>query len=128
MSKRAILSNDAPAPIGPYSQAIQVGDWIFISGQIPVDPHTGELVAGGIATQTRQTLQNLQAVLTAVGLCLDNVVKTTIYMTDLKMFAEMNAVYETYFRPPYPARATVQVAALPKGAQVEIEAIAYAGG
>jgi len=128
MNKQAILSDDAPAPIGPYSQATRVGDWIFISGQIPIDPSTGELVPGGIAAQTRQVLQNLQAVLTAVGLNLDSVVKTTIYLTDLTMFSEMNEVYATYFRPPYPARATVEVRALPKGAQVEIEAIAYAGG
>lgn len=128
MTKQAIFSSDAPAPIGPYSQATRIGDWIFISGQIPIDPVTGELIAGGVAAQTKQVLQNLQAVLTAVGLSLDSVVKTTIYMTDLNMFAEMNAVYSQYFRPPYPARATVQVSALPKGAQVEIEAIAYAGG
>lgn len=128
MTKQAILSKDAPAPIGPYSQATRVGDWIFLSGQIPIDPQTGELIAGGVAAQTKQVLQNLQAVLTAMGLNLDSIVKTTIYMTDLNMFAEMNEVYATYFRPPYPARATVQVSALPKGAQVEIEAIAYAGG
>ncbi|MCX7924839.1 MAG: RidA family protein [Fimbriimonadales bacterium] len=128
MSKQAILSNDAPAPIGPYSQATRVGDWIFISGQIPIDPQTGELILGGVAAQTKQVLLNLQAILTSVGLNLDSVVKTTIYLTDLNMFAEMNEVYATYFRPPYPARATVQVSALPKGAQVEIEAIAYAGG
>jgi 2-iminobutanoate/2-iminopropanoate deaminase len=127
-SKQAVLSQDAPAPIGPYSQAVRVGDWVFLSGQIPVDPHTGEVVAGGIEAQTRQVLQNLQAVLTALGLNLDSIVKTTIYLTDLSMFAEMNEVYETYFHPPYPARATVQVSALPKGVQVEIEAIAYAGG
>ncbi len=128
MTKQAILSNDAPAPIGPYSQATRVGDWIFLSGQIPIDPLTGELIEGGVAAQTRQVLQNLQAVLTALGLNLDSIVKTTIYLTDLTMFAEMNAVYATYFRPPYPARATVQVSALPMGALVEIEAIAYAGG
>ncbi len=128
MTKQAILSKDAPAPIGPYSQATRVGDWIFLSGQIPIDPQTGELIVGGVAAQTKQVLQNLQAVLTAMGLNLDSIVKTTIYMTDLNMFAEMNEVYETYFRPPYPARATVQVSALPKGAHVEIEAIAYAGG
>lgn len=128
MKKQAILSHDAPAPIGPYSQAVRVGNWIYISGQIPIDPVTGELVAGGVAAQTKQVLQNLQAVLTAVGLNLDSIVKTTIYMTDLTMFAEMNEVYSHYFHPPYPARATVQVSALPRGAQVEIEAIAYAGG
>ncbi|MCS7272658.1 MAG: RidA family protein [Fimbriimonadales bacterium] len=128
MAKQAILSEDAPAPIGPYSQATRVGDWIFVSGIIPIDPTTGELVAGGIITQTRQVLQNLQAVLNAAGLNLDSVVKTTIYMTDLSMFPEMNQVYAAYFKPPYPARATVQVSGLPKGAQIELEAIAYAGG
>jgi reactive intermediate/imine deaminase len=87
MHKQAILSQDAPAPIGPYSQAVRVGDWVFLSGQIPVDPHTGEVVAGGIEAQTRQVLQNLQAVLTALGLNLDSIVKTTIYLTDLSMFA-----------------------------------------
>ena len=127
MGKEAVLSSDAPAPIGPYSQAVRVGNWVFISGQIPVDPATGEIVPGGIATQTRQVLQNLQAVLTALGASLDNVVKTTIYMTNLDEFAEMNAVYETYFRPPYPARATVQVADLPRHALIEIEAIAWIG-
>ncbi len=127
MKKQAILSHDAPAPIGPYSQAVRVGNWIYISGQIPIDPATGELIVGGVAAQTKQVLQNLQAVLTAVGLNLDNIVKTTIYLTDLTMFAEMNEVYSNYFHPPYPARATVQVSALPKGAQVEIEAIAYVG-
>jgi 2-iminobutanoate/2-iminopropanoate deaminase len=127
MGKEAVLSSDAPAPIGPYSQAVRVGNWAFISGQIPVDPATGEIVPGGIASQTRQVLQNLQAVLTAVGASLDHVVKTTIYMTNLDEFAEMNAVYETYFRPPYPARATVQVAALPRHALIEIEAIAWIG-
>ncbi|GIV11159.1 MAG: reactive intermediate/imine deaminase [Fimbriimonadales bacterium] len=127
MTKQAILSQDAPAPIGPYSQAVRVGDWIFISGQIPIDPATGKMITGGVATQTKQVLQNLQAVLTAVGLNLDSIVKTTIYMTDLSMFAELNEVYANYFHPPFPARATVQVSALPMGAQVEIEAIAYAG-
>ncbi len=127
MGKEAVLSPDAPAPIGPYSQAVRVGNWVFISGQIPVDPSTGEVVPGGITAQTRQVLQNLQAVLNAVGASLDHVVKTTIYMTNLGEFAEMNAIYETYFRPPYPARATVQVADLPRHALIEIEAIAYIG-
>ncbi len=125
MGKEAVLSPDAPAPIGPYSQAVRVGNWVFLSGQIPVDPNTGEIVPGGIEAQTRQVLQNLQAVLTALGASLDSIVKTTIYMTDLSEFAQMNAVYETYFRPPYPARATVQVAQLPREALIEIEAIAW---
>lgn len=127
MGKEAVLSSDAPAPIGPYSQAVRVGNWVFVSGQIPVDPSTGEIVPGGITAQTRQVLQNLQAVLNAVGASLDHVVKTTIYMTNLGEFAEMNAIYETYFRPPYPARATVQVSALPRHALIEIEAIAHLG-
>jgi 2-iminobutanoate/2-iminopropanoate deaminase len=127
MGKEAVLSPDAPAPIGPYSQAVRVGNWVFLSGQIPLDPTTGEIVPGGIAAQTRQVLQNLQAVLTALGANLDSVVKTTIYMTNLDEFAEMNAVYETYFHPPYPARATVQVADLPRHALIEIEAVAYIG-
>lgn len=125
MAKKAILSHDAPAPIGPYSQAVQVGNWIFISGQIPIDPTTGKVIDGGIATQTRQVLQNLQSVLTAVGLSLDAIVKTTIYLTDLGEFGTVNEIYEEYFHPPYPARATVEVSALPKGVRVEIEAIAY---
>ncbi|MEN3002056.1 MAG: RidA family protein [Armatimonadota bacterium] len=127
MGKTAVFSPDAPAPIGPYSQAVRVGNWVFISGQIPIDPATGEIVPGGIAAQTRQVLQNLQAILNAVGASLDSVVKTTIYMTNLNEFAEMNAVYETYFQPPYPARATVQVADLPRHALIEIEAIAHIG-
>jgi len=127
MGKEVVLSPDAPAPIGPYSQAVRVGNWVFISGQIPVDPTTGEIVPGGIEAQTRQVLQNLQAVLTALGASLDSVVKTTIYMVDLSEFAEMNAVYETYFHPPYPARATVQVADLPRHALIEIEAVAHIG-
>ncbi len=127
MGKQAVLSPDAPAPIGPYSQAVRVGDWLYLSGQIPVDPTTGELVEGGIQAQTRQVLQNLQAVLTAVNANLQNIVKVTIYMVDLGSFQEMNEVYAEYFSPPYPARATVEVAALPKGALIEIEAVAYLG-
>ncbi len=127
MGKEAVLSPDAPAPIGPYSQAARVGDWLFISGQIPIDPTTGNIVPGGIHAQTRQVLLNLQAVLTGVGANLDRVVKVTIYMTDLRQFPEMNEVYATYFSEPYPARATVEVSALPKGALIEIEAIAYLG-
>lgn len=127
MGKQAVLSPDAPAPIGPYSQAVRVGDWLYLSGQIPVDPSTGKLVEGGIHAQTRQVLQNLQAVLTAVNVSLQDVVKVTIYMVDLDSFQEMNEIYAEYFSPPYPARATVQVSALPKGALIEIEAVAYVG-
>lgn len=127
MGKQAVLSPDAPAPIGPYSQAVRVGDWLYLSGQIPIDPCTGALVEGGIQAQTRQVLQNLQGVLTAVNASLQDVVKVTIYMVDLDSFQEMNEVYAEYFSPPYPARATVEVSALPKGALIEIEAVAYLG-
>lgn len=127
MGKKAVFSKDAPAPIGPYSQAVRVGDWLFVSGQIPVDPSTNEVVSGGIVAQTRQVLQNLQAILNAEGASLQNIVKTTIYLQDLYDFKAMNEVYETYFSQPYPARATVEVSALPKGVLIEIEAIAYLG-
>jgi len=125
MTKQAVYSADAPAPIGPYSQAVRVGDWLFISGQIPVDPVNNEVVPGGIRAQTKQVLQNLQAILNAEGASLQHVVKTTIYLQDLDDFKAMNEVYATYFTEPYPARATVQVAALPRGVLIEIEAIAY---
>ncbi|GIV14465.1 MAG: RidA family protein [Fimbriimonadales bacterium] len=127
MTKQAVYSEDAPAPIGPYSQAVRVGDWLFISGQIPVDPVNNEVVPGGIRAQTKQVLQNLQAILNAEGASLQHVVKTTIYLQDLDDFKAMNEVYATYFTEPYPARATVQVAALPRGVLIEIEAIAYLG-
>ncbi|MCL6534055.1 MAG: RidA family protein [Armatimonadetes bacterium] len=127
MTKQAVYSADAPAPIGPYSQAVRVGDWLFISGQIPVDPVNNEVVPGGIRAQTKQVLQNLQAILNAEGASLQHVVKTTIYLQDLDDFKAMNEVYATYFTEPYPARATVQVAALPRGVLIEIEAIAYLG-
>ncbi len=127
MTKKAVYSADAPAPIGPYSQAVRVGDWLFISGQIPVDPVNNEIAPGGIKAQTKQVLQNLQAILNAEGASLQNVVKTTIYLQDLDDFKAMNEVYATYFTEPYPARATVEVAALPRGVLIEIEAIAYLG-
>lgn len=127
MTKKAVYSADAPAPIGPYSQAVRVGDWLFISGQIPVDPVNNEIAPGGIQAQTKQVLQNLQAILNAEGASLQNVVKTTIYLQDLDDFKAMNEVYATYFTEPYPARATVEAAALPRGVLIEIEAIAYLG-
>ncbi len=127
MTKKAVYSADAPAPIGPYSQAVRVGDWLFISGQIPVDPVNNEIAPGGIKAQTKQVLQNLQAILNAEGASLQNVVKTTIYLQDLDDFKAMNEVYAAYFTEPYPARATVEVAALPRGVLIEIEAIAYLG-
>ena len=121
----AIRSERAPDPVGPYSQAVASGDLLFLSGQIPLDPASGELVAGEIEDQTHRVLANLSAVLEAGGSSLGQVVKTTVYLTDLSLFPRMNAVYAEYFSgDPAPARATVQVAALPLGSKVEIDAIA----
>jgi 2-iminobutanoate/2-iminopropanoate deaminase len=127
MTHQAIETPDAPRAIGPYSQAIKSGELLFLSGQIPLDPATGELVSGGIEIQTRRVLENLGQILKSAGGSFADVVKTTIYLVDLGEFAAMNAVYATYFAAPAPARATVQVAALPKGAHIEIEAIARLG-
>lgn len=118
-----VATSDAPQAIGPYSQAIDTGTAVFVSGQIPALPN-GTLVDGGVAAQTERCLLNVTAILKAAGLGLKDVVKTTVFMTDLSQFAAMNEVYAKHFASPYPARATVQVAALPKGAGVEIEAIA----
>ncbi len=126
-SKTAISTTAAPAAIGPYSQAIRVGDTLFTSGQIPTDPATGSFVAGGIQEQTTQVCKNLKAILAHAGLDLIHVVKTTVFLKDMKDFAAMNEVYATFFAPKGaipPARSTVQVAALPKDALVEIEVIA----
>lgn len=123
MSKQIISTTDAPAAIGTYSQAVRVGNTIWVSGQIPLDPRTQELVAGDIETQTRQVFDNLQAIVVAAGATLDNVVKANVYLTDLSHFALVNKVMAEYFREPYPARAAVGVAALPRGAQVEVECI-----
>ena len=125
MKKTVVVSAAARAAIGPYSQAVRAGGFLYLSGQVPLDPKTGLLVAGGTAEQTRRVLDNLAAVLSAAGLGLADVVKTTVFMTDLGAFAEMNKVYAEAFPAPAPARATVQVSALPKGAQVEIEAVAW---
>ena len=122
--KRVIATVEAPAAIGPYSQAVAVGDALFCSGQIPIQVTTGELVDGDIATQTTQALQNLGALLRANGMSYEHVVKTTVFMVDLKDFAKMNEVYSLFFPDVHPARSTIQVSALPKDAQVEIEAIA----
>jgi 2-iminobutanoate/2-iminopropanoate deaminase len=124
MEKQGVSTEAAPAAIGPYSQAIRSGDLVFLSGQIPLDPATGELVSGGIEEQTRRVMNNLGAVLAAAGASFENVVKTTIYLADLGDFPAVNGVYASYFGQPAPARATVQVAALPKGARVEIDATA----
>jgi len=117
----------APGAIGPYSQAIKAGDFVFLSGQIPLDPVSGQIVAGGIAEQTHQVLKNLGAVLTAAGASFSRVTKTTVYLADMGEFAAMNEIYGTYFTPPAPARATVQAARLPRDVRVEIDCIAYLG-
>lgn len=120
----AIHTDDAPAAIGPYSQAIAVDGWLFASGQIPIDPATGELLTGSIAEQTVQVMRNLTAVLQAGGASLSDVVKTTVYLADMATFTEMNAVYGEAFGDHRPARATVQAAGLPKGVDVEIDVVA----
>ena len=123
MFTKAIKPADGPKAIGPYSPAIKLSDFVYLSGQIPVDPLTGELVTGGIGPQTHQVFQNILTVLEEMGLETRHIVKTTVFMTDLAMFGEMNEVYASYFEEPYPARSCVQVAALPKGALVEIECL-----
>ncbi|MBM3749875.1 MAG: RidA family protein [Acidimicrobiia bacterium] len=120
-----ISTSEAPAAIGPYSQAIKVGDFLYCSGQIPLDPTTGTITEGGITAQTHQVLQNLGAVLRAAGASYDRVVKTTVYLADMGDFAEVNEVYAGYFSAPAPARATIQAAALPKNVRVEIDVVAY---
>jgi 2-iminobutanoate/2-iminopropanoate deaminase len=122
--KTVISTPEAPGAIGPYSQAIVSGEFLFCSGQIPLDPGSGELLQGGIGAQTKLVLENLGSVLRAAGLTFGDVVKTTVFLTDLHDFPEMNSVYATYFSAAPPARSTIQVAALPKGANIEIEAIA----
>lgn len=124
MSKKVIFSESAPAAIGPYSQAIASGDLLFCSGQIPLDPRTGAMIDGGIEEQTRQVMKNLGAVLTAAGASYADLVKTTIYLTDLDSFPLVNDTYAEFLGDSPPARATVEVAALPKGALVEIDGIA----
>ena len=121
---KAISTTKAPAAIGPYSQAIKVGNLVYTSGQIPINPATGNFVEGGIKEQTRQSLTNVRAILEEAGLTMANVVKTTVFMADMNDFADMNAVYAEFFAEPYPARSAVAVKTLPKGALVEIEVVA----
>jgi 2-iminobutanoate/2-iminopropanoate deaminase len=129
MLKRDVLiADDAPAAIGPYSLAIKTGGMVFVSGTLGIEPESGEMVSGGISEETRQALTNMSKILKAGGSSLQNVVKTTVFMQDLTEFSEMNAVYADFFSNDPPARSTVEVAALPKGAAVEIEAIAIVGG
>lgn len=122
-NKEPIQTSDAPASIGPYSQAIKSGSLVFLSGQIPLDPEFMELVGSGIEEQTQQVFKNLSAVANAAGGSLNDIVKLTIYLTNLDLFASVNSIMEEHFAEPYPARATIEVSALPKGAIVEIEAI-----
>ena len=122
--KKVIFTEKAPAAIGPYSQAVEVNGMVFLSGQIPVDPATGEFVPGGVTEQTIQVFENIQNVLAEAGLTTANIVKTTVFLADMSLFAEMNAVYAKYFEGDFPARSAVAVKALPKGALVEIESIA----
>lgn len=124
MTKRVVLTKNAPAAIGPYSQAIALGDLLFLSGQIPLDPASGALVTDSIESATQRVLDNIRAVLESEGLSFQHVVKTTVYMQDLSLFTRMNAVYEKAFGANPPARSTVQAAALPRGVPVEIEVIA----
>jgi len=124
LSKTVLSSPDAPKAIGPYSQAVRAGYLLFASGQIPLDPASGSIVEGDVTAQTRRVMENLRAVLKAGGLSLADVVRTTIYLIDLNDFTKVNDAYGSYFEEPYPARATVQVARLPRDARVEIDAIA----
>jgi reactive intermediate/imine deaminase len=123
MGRQVIQSTGAPAAIGPYSQAVRAGDTLYMSGQIPLDPQTMQIVDGGIDAQARQVFANLRAVAAAAGATLNDIVKLTILMTDLSEFAQVNDIMAAHFDAPYPARATYQVAALPRGARIEVEAV-----
>jgi 2-iminobutanoate/2-iminopropanoate deaminase len=122
--KKIICTSEAPVAIGPYSQGIRIGNFVYCSGQIPLDPETGEIVPGDVNAQTRRVMENIAAVLRAEGLNFGNIIKTTIFLTNLADFQNVNELYGSYFKSDPPARSTVQVAALPKGANVEIEVIA----
>lgn len=124
MPKQIINTEKAPAPIGPYNQSVRAGDLLFISGQIPINPQTNELVSGDIVTETKQVMQNLEAILSEAKLTFEHVVKTTIFLTDMSLFGSVNEVYGSYFNSDHPARETVAVKGLPKGVNVEISMIA----
>ena len=124
---KSISTPKAPAAIGPYSQAIQAGNFVYTSGQLPIDPSTGAFPEGGIKQQTRQSLTNIKSILEEAGLTMGNVVKTTVFLADMSDFADMNGVYAEFFGEPFPARSAVVVKTLPKNALVEIEAIAFKG-
>jgi len=123
MSREAISTDSAPRAIGPYSQAVRAGDTVYLSGQIPLDPATGELVGGGFESETRRVFDNLRAVAAATGATLDHAVRVTIYLTDIGKFPIVNGIMAEYFNEPYPARVTIGVASLPKGAAVEVDCV-----
>jgi 2-iminobutanoate/2-iminopropanoate deaminase len=123
----AVSSGSAPVALGPYSQAIRAGQFLFVSGQVPIDPSTGELVSGSIAEQTRRALQNVGEILIAGGSSFQQVVRATVYLADLSEFAAMNEVYATFFTAPQPARSTIQAARLPRDARIEVDVIAFLG-
>lgn len=127
MSRHIIQTNRAPQAIGPYSQAVRAGDTVYLAGQIPLDPETMQLVTGDIEAETRRVFENLKAVAEAAGGSLSNAVKVNVFLTDLSHFAKVNDIMATYFHEPYPARAAVGVAQLPRGARVEIECVLYLG-
>ena len=122
---KAINTDSAPAAVGPYSQAVIAGEFVFASGQIPLDPKTGEIVAGGIFPQAIQVLENLKSVIEAAGAQMSQVVKVTIYITDMAQFSTVNDIYARYFAKPFPARACVEVSGLPKGVEVEMDAVVH---
>lgn len=125
MTKQIIRTDKAPAPIGPYNQAVKAGNFLFVSGQIAIDPASGELIMSDIVTETEQVMRNLGEVLSEAGMSFDNVVKTTIFLSDMNLFSEVNAIYGKYFTSDFPARETVAVKGLPKGVNVEISVTAY---
>jgi 2-iminobutanoate/2-iminopropanoate deaminase len=127
-SLKGVSTPAAPAAIGPYSQGIVAGNLVFISGQLPIDPKTGDFVKGGIEEKTHRVLMNIKAIVEAAGADLSQVVKTTIFLADLNHFSAVNKVYSEYFSDAFPARSTVQVSALPKGAEIEVEAVVYVSG
>ena len=123
----AVSTGSAPKALGPYSQAIRAGQFLFVSGQVPIDPATGEMVAGGIAEQTQRAFQNVGEMLKAGGASFQQVVRTTVYLADLNDFGAMNEVYATFFTPPQPARSTIQAARLPRDSRIEVDVIAFVG-
>ena len=127
MPKEVIVSEKAPKPIGPYSQAVKVGDLIFISGQIPIDPNTGEVIRGNFEEAAKTVLENIKSIVEAAGGSMDDIVKVTVYMKDLNLFSKFNEIYSRYFKGKYPARVVVEVSKIPKDVDLEVEAIAYIG-